>query len=267
VRGSHIVLNMPEPAEADAYTLQDTEDRVIFVLPWLDRRFLIVGTTEVVESADPATVACSLQEQAYLLDAYNRYVVPPDGPATDADVVWTFAGVRALQDDGAAKPSMLTRCPALASTANGTGGFVTLYGGKLTTHRAFAEDVLEALRGLGARMGGPWTKDVPLYGGGESRAGLLSLVAQGPTTISRETRHRWAFAYGDQIMRLYEKVLLDPNLARDIAAGVPVAELIHAAEIEDAMNAEDFLLRRTKLQLILPAGGREAVHRWFGTAS
>ena len=53
VRGSHIVLKMPEPVEADAYTLQDTEDRVIFVLPWLDRRFLIVGTTEVSESGDP----------------------------------------------------------------------------------------------------------------------------------------------------------------------------------------------------------------------
>jgi glycerol-3-phosphate dehydrogenase len=132
---------MPEPAEADAYTLQDTEDRVIFVLPWLDKRFLIVGTTEVPERGDPGAAACSLQEQAYLLDAYNRYFAPPDGAVTDANVVWTFAGVRALQDDGAVKPSRLTRRPALASIANGTGGFITLYGGKLTTHRAFAEDV------------------------------------------------------------------------------------------------------------------------------
>ena len=180
MRGSHIVLKMPEPVQADAYTLQDTEDRVIFVLPWLDRRFLIVGTTEVPQENDPGAAACSLQEQAYLLDAYNRYFARPGGPVGDEDVVWSFAGVRALQDDHGKKPSRLTRRPALASIANGTGGFVTLYGGKLTTHRAFAEIVLGALRDLGAKMGGPWTKDVPLYGGGETRAALLSLVAQGP---------------------------------------------------------------------------------------
>ena len=171
VRGSHIVLNMPEPTQEDAYTLQDTEDRVIFVLPWLDRRFLIVGTTEVPQEGDAGTAACSLQEQAYLLDAYNRYFAGPGGPASDKDVVWSFAGVRALQDDHGKKPSRLTRRPALASISNGTGGFVTLYGGKLTTHRAFAETVLDALRDLGAKMDGPWTRDVPLYGGCETRAG------------------------------------------------------------------------------------------------
>jgi glycerol-3-phosphate dehydrogenase len=265
VRGSHIVLNMPEPGQADAYTLQDREDRAIFVLPWLDQRFLIVGTTEVPQCGDPAATASSAEEQNYLLDAYNRYFARAEGPATTADVVWSFAGVRALQDDGAQKPSRLTRRPALASVANGTGGFVTLYGGKLTTHRAFAEDVLDALRDLGAYMGGPWTRDVPLYGGGESRAALRSLVAQGPTSISRETCHRWAFTYGDQIMRLYEKLLLEPNLAQEIAPGVPLAELIHAVETEDAMTAEDFLLRRTRLHLLLDQRGRDAVATWFST--
>ena len=266
VRGSHIVLNMPEPIQEDAYTLQDTEDRVIFVLPWLDRRFLIVGTTEVPQENDPGTAACSLQEQAYLLDAYNRYFAGPGGPVGDKDVVWSFAGVRALQDDHGKKPSRLTRRPALASIRNGTGGFVTLYGGKLTTHRAFAEIVLGSLRDLGAKMAGPWTKDVPLYGGCETRATLLSFVAQGPPTLSRETCHRWAFAYGDQIERLYANVLLDPSLAREIAPGVPLAELIHSVQVEDAMTAEDFLLRRTKLHLTLSPEEREAVRRWFDAA-
>ena len=266
VRGSHIVLNMPEPLQEDAYTLQDTEDRVIFVIPWLDRRFLIVGTTEVPEGGNPAAASCSLQEQAYLLDAYNRYFARPEGPVADKDVVWSFAGVRALQDDHGKRPSRLTRRPALASVRNGTGGFVTLYGGKLTTHRAFAETVLDALRDLGAKMDGPWTKNVPLYGGCETRAALLSLVAQGPASLSRETCHRWAFAYGDQIEGLYANVLLDPSLAREISPGVPLAELIHAVDVEDAMTADDFLLRRTKLHLTLDQRGRDAVAKWFSTS-
>ena len=105
VRGSHIVLKMPAPAEADAYTLQDQKDRVVFVLPWLDKRFLIVGTTEVPEQGDPAAAVCSADEQAYLLEAYNRYFAGTAGPATAADVVWTWSGVRALQDDGGKRPS------------------------------------------------------------------------------------------------------------------------------------------------------------------
>jgi glycerol-3-phosphate dehydrogenase len=64
-------------------------------------------------------------------------------------------------------------------------------------------------------------------------------------------------------MRLYEKVLLDPSLAKEVVPGVPVAELVHAVEIEDAMTADDFLLRRTKLYLTLSAQEREAVGRWF----
>ena len=264
IRGSHIVLTMPEPAHIDAYTLQDKEDRVIFVLPWLDNRFLILGTTEVPQQGDSSSAMCSAQEQSYLLDTYNRYFANSNGPATATNVVWSFAGVRVLQDHGEGKPSRLTRRAVLASVANGTGGFITLYGGKLTTHRAFAEDVLARLEELGAKMGGPWTKHVPLYGGGESRAALLSLVAQGPDTLSRETRHRWAFTYGDQIERLYEKVLHEPGLAREIATGVTLAELTYAVEVEDAMTGEDFLLRRTKLHLLLDQQGKDAVTAWFG---
>jgi glycerol-3-phosphate dehydrogenase len=267
VRGSHIVLRMPEPAEGVAYTLQEEDGRVIFVMPWLDRRFLLVGTTDVPQAGDPGEAHCSPEEEAYLVDAYNRYFAPARGPITKEDVVWSFAGVRVLQDSGEARPSRLTRRPALAAAPNGKGGFVSLYGGKLTTHRAFAEDVLDELRRLGLEMGGPWTKDVPLYGGTETRAALLSLVAQGPGIVSRETRHRWAFTYGDQIERLYEQVMLEPSLARETAPGVTQVELRHAAGVEDAMTAEDFLLRRTKLSLTLDPASIEAVEAWFGGLS
>jgi len=263
LRGSHIVLKMPTPPEANAYTLQDAEDRVVFVLPWLDRRFLVVGTTEVPQQGDPAAAVCSAQEQTYLLKAYNRYFAPAGGPATAADIVWTWSGVRALQDDGGKRPSRVTRRPALATATNGAGGFVTLYGGKLTTHRVFAEDVLDALRALGAGAGGPWTKDVPLHGGSLSRDALLALASQRPSGIPREVRHRWAFTYGDQIQALYDRIARDPGLASEIAPGVTLAELTHAAEVEDAMTGEDFLLRRTKLHLTLNQRGRDAVAAWF----
>src|SRR5262249_26214943 len=93
--------------------------------------------------------------------------------------------VRALQDHGERKPSRLTRRPALASVANGTGGFVTLYGGQLTTHRAFADGVPETLHDLGATNGGLRSKDVPLYCGG---AALRARLALGFSRSSRKAR-------------------------------------------------------------------------------
>jgi glycerol-3-phosphate dehydrogenase len=263
VRGSHIVLSMPDPPHTDAYTLQDQEERVVFVIPWLDRRFLIVGTTDVPHQGDPGEARCSDAERDYLLDAYNRYFVHPGGPASGKDVVFTWSGVRALEGDEETRPSRISRRPALSSAVNGTGGFVTLYGGKLTTHRALAEEVLDELGGLGAMIAGAWTRDVSLYGGSLSRAELLARAEDGPEAVAPATRRRWALTYGDRIEALYASVTAEPALAGEIVPGVTRAELGHAVEAEDALTGEDFLLRRTKLHLLLDEPSREAVRDWF----
>ncbi len=263
VRGSHIVLPMPEPPLADAYTLQDEDERVVFVIPWLDGRFLIVGTTDVPHDGDPGAAVCSAEEKAYLLAAYNRYFALPSRAATGRDVVFTWSGVRALHDDEAVSPSRVSRSAALSSVANGSGGYVTLYGGKLTTHRLMAEHVLGRLAHMGAAMGGPWTKGAALFGGNLSRAELLSLAEHGPAKLAYRARRRLVFTYGDQVRGLFARMDADPSAGEEIAPGVTRAELEHAVAEEDAMTAEDFLLRRTKLALTLSPGERAAVERWF----
>jgi glycerol-3-phosphate dehydrogenase len=267
VRGSHIVLGMPQPPQTDAYTLQDEEERVIFVIPWLGGRFLIVGTTDVPHQGDPGDAKCSAEEKAYLLEAYNRYFANPRGPATEADVVYSWSGVRALHDDTEERPSRISRSPVLASVANGAGGFVTIYGGKLTTHRVLAERVMSVLHALGAKMGGPWTKGAPLHGGSFPPRELLARADEGPQGIPLVTRRRWAFIYGDEIEALYQRIAAVPVASDQIAPGVTRAELEHSVEAEDAMTAEDFLLRRTKLHLLLDEREREAVTRWFAGAA
>ena len=264
VRGSHIVLPMPDPPQTDAYTLQDAEDRVVFVIPWLDGRFLIVGTTEVPHEGNPGEAHCSEEESDYLLRAYNRYFARESGPATDADIVFTWSGVRALHDASDVKPSQISRSSVLTSVAQGRGGMVSLYGGKLTTHRTLAETVLDELRILGAKIGGPWTAGVPLYGGHFSRSELLSRAERGPGAVAPETRRRWALSYGDQVETLFARIARDPASAKAIAPGVMQAELEHAVETEDAMTPEDFLLRRTKLWLTLEPASRGSVTAWFG---
>jgi glycerol-3-phosphate dehydrogenase len=263
VRGSHIVLPMPDPPQTVAYTLQDEGERIVFVMPWLDARFLVVGTTDVPHDGDPGTAQCSADEKAYLVHAYNRYFTSPGRPVTERDIVFTWSGVRALHGESEERPSRISRSPSLSACAQGTGGFITIYGGKLTTHRALAEDVLFMLSTFGLEMSGPWTKDVPLYGGSIGRPALFERAAQGPEAIPSTTRQRWALTYGDKIDDLFSRLGADPKSAEEIAPGICRAELGYAADTEDAMTAEDFLLRRTKLYLLLDDTGRDAVRNWF----
>lgn len=265
VRGSHIAIAMPDPPFPDAYTVQDEDDRIVFVIPWLDGRFLIIGTTDVPHQGDPGEAVCSAEEEAYLLAAYNRYFAGPSGAAVSRDVAFTWSGVRALHDDEAVSPSRVSRRAALSSIQNGRGGFVTLYGGKLTTHRLMAEQVLDRLARMGAKMGAPWTKGAALFGGSLARAELLSLAEHGPAKLAYQTRRRLVFTYGDQAHSLFARMEADPSAAEETAPGVTRAELEHAVSVEDAMTAEDFLLRRTKLALTLRPGARAAVERWFAT--
>ena len=262
-RGSHIVLKMPQPAHIDAYTLQNDDGRVIFTIPWLDNRYLMIGTTDEAQTEDPEKARCSAAERDYLLAAYNRYFAHPGGPATPNDVLWSFSAVRALVDDGAASLSKVTREATLAHRARGNGGFITLYGGKLTTHRVLAQEVLELLGKMGLSMGAPWTATAILPGGHYSRAELYRHAQEGPQALPLNVRKRWAFTYGDKIMTLYDTLAHDPGLAREIAPGVPEAELNYVFKAEDARTHEDFLMRRTKLHLELDIDQKAAIDQWF----
>ncbi len=264
VRGSHIVLPMPVPVATDAYTLQNGDGRVVFVLPWLDTRFLVIGTTDVPHEGDPADVVCTPAERDYLLGVYNRRFAHPDSVSGPDDIVHSWSGVRALVDDGAASASRITREAELSVQAQGAGGMVTLYGGKLTTHRVLAEETMDALSRLSVSIGSPWTAKSRLFGGSLDRAALLELASQGPTELSSTTRRRFVFTYGDVAQTLFGRMAEKPDLTREIAPGVTEIELIHACEAEDALTAEDFLLRRTKLALLLDETGRAAIADWFG---
>jgi glycerol-3-phosphate dehydrogenase len=266
VRGSHIVLPMPDPPALDAYTLQDEGERIVFVMPWLDGRFLVVGTTDVPHEGDPGTAHCSFEEKSYLIHAYNRYFTNPGRTVTERDIIFTWSGVRALHGGTETKPSRISRSPSLAACAQGNGGFLTIYGGKLTTHRALAEDALLMLGPFGLETSGAWTKDVPLYGGSLDRETLLARADAGSKAVPSETRRRWAFTYGDKIEDLFARLAVDPASAEEIAPGVLRAELAYAADVEDASTADDFLLRRTKLHLLLDQKGRDAIAEWFANS-
>jgi len=159
VRGSHVLL--PKLYDGDhAFILQNDDRRVVFMIPYGDFHTL-VGTTDVPqhesESAKP-----TFAEVDYLCRAVNRYLAKP---ITPHDVVWRYAGVRPLYDDGKGDPSAVTRDYTLRVDDDaGATPVLSIFGGKITTYRHLAETVLERLRPYFPELKGPWTHDAALPG-------------------------------------------------------------------------------------------------------
>ena len=140
-KGSHIVVRRLYDHDR-AYILQAADRRVVFAIPF-ERDFTLIGTTDRGFSGNPAAVAPTGEEIAYLCGVVNEYF---RASIAAADVVWAFAGVRSLYDDGAGKPQDIGREYALILDERaGEAPLLTVYGGKITTYRRLAEDVLDRL--------------------------------------------------------------------------------------------------------------------------
>ena len=150
VKGSHIVV--PRLWEGDhAYILQQDDGRVVFALPY--GAFSLVGTTDVpVHRPGEATISAA--EIDYLCAAANACFRRGVGPQ---DVVWSYSGVRSLWDDGSARAQDVTRDYRLELDPAPGPKLLSVFGGKLTTARALAEEALIRRSGEQARLAG----DVP----------------------------------------------------------------------------------------------------------
>ncbi|MCE1874900.1 FAD-dependent oxidoreductase, partial [Enterobacter hormaechei] len=104
IKGSHIVVPRIHN-EPQAYILQNKDNRIVFMIPYLDK-FSIVGTTDVEYKGDPREVAISDDEVDYLIDIVNQHFVHQ---LSREDVVWTYSGVRPLCDDESDSPQAITR--------------------------------------------------------------------------------------------------------------------------------------------------------------
>src|SRR6202044_535142 len=140
VQGSHIVV--PKLYAHDrAYMFQNSDGRIVFVIPYQDD-FTLIGTTDRDYVGDPAKVKASTEEIKYLCDSVSEYLAKPVKPE---DVVWTYAGVRPLYDDGASEAKAATREYVLELDTPGGAPLLSIYGGKITTYRRLAEEALERL--------------------------------------------------------------------------------------------------------------------------
>jgi glycerol-3-phosphate dehydrogenase len=259
VKGSHIVVPRIRGA-GDAYLLQNADGRVVFALPY-EERFTLIGTTDVPFSGDPASVAASADEERYLIELASRFF---RAPLAVSDIVWRYAGVRSLYDDGSADPSAVTRDYHLALDASpGAPALLTVYGGKVTTHRRLAEDALAKLQSHLPPMGPAWTSKRPLPGGeisGRFDDFVADLARRHPGFDAQALR-RLAHRYGSLAGKMLAGARGPGDLGADLGMGLSEREVLYLRDHEWARTADDVLWRRTKVGLHLTAAQREQAAR------
>ncbi len=260
-QGSHIVVRRLYDHER-AYILQSADGRVVFTIPF-ERDFTLIGTTDRSFVGDPAAVAPSGEEIDYLCGVVNEYFRAAIGAA---DVVWGFAGVRALYDDRAGKPQDIGRDYALILDERfGEAPLLTVYGGKITTYRRLAEAVLEKLSHVLPRTQ-PWTARSPLPGGDFVYDGMATLIARAQRTwpfLTTDHARRLTHAYGTRVANVLETVTGPADLGICFGADLTAAEVRYLMTKEWAQTADDVLWRRSKLGLRLSDAQRATLDRFM----
>jgi glycerol-3-phosphate dehydrogenase len=260
VKGSHIVVDQRFTHD-HAYIFQNPDGRIVFAIPY-QHHFTLIGTTDVElpdDAAPPAQAQIAADEIAYLCEQASRYLARP---VTPADVLWTYAGVRPLLDEGGSASSV-TRDYLLEADAS-AAPLLNVWGGKLTTYRKLAEDGATQLGAMLDDPRKPWTAGARLPGGdlgahGVDIAGFTAaLQARHPQRRPADVA-RLALAYGSVAAEL----LAEPAGA-EVAPGLFENELRHLVDHEWARSAADVLWRRSKLGLHFTPAQRESVANWFG---
>ncbi|WP_328702838.1 glycerol-3-phosphate dehydrogenase [Arenibaculum pallidiluteum] len=265
VKGSHIVV--PRVFEGDhAYILQNTDRRIVFAIPY-EQRFTLIGTTDLDYSGDPASVAIAPEEVDYLCAATSRYFRKPVRPE---DVVWSYSGVRPLQDDAEGDASKVTRDYVLEmDTLHGGAPLLSVFGGKITTFRRLAEEAVDRIGHALGNGATRWTRDATLPGGDIPDADFDAFVAalglEYPW-LPEGLRRRYARSYGTLTRELLAGADRLAALGTCYGGDVYEAELRWARDREYARTGEDFLWRRSKLGLHLSPGERRTVETWFAAA-
>jgi glycerol-3-phosphate dehydrogenase len=262
IRGSHIVVPRLHDG-AQAYILQNDDRRVVFVIPY-EERFSLIGTTDVPHEGDAREARCTEEEAEYLCDAVSRQFRTPVVPA---DIVWSFAGVRPLFDDGAENPSAVTRDYVLKLDApkldSGGAPLLSVYGGKITTFRRLAEEAAGKIGTALGRAVTPWTAAATLPGGdlgGMTREEFAAEMARALPFLDPATLPRLVRTHGARLPEVFAH-----GAGAALGAGLTEAELDWMRVHEWAREAEDVLWRRTKLGLHMTPGERAALGARMGT--
>jgi glycerol-3-phosphate dehydrogenase len=242
-KGAHIV--MPGSAiKSDAGIIIKTPVSVLFLIPWGDK--WIVGTTDTPYEGDRAEPCATQEDVQYILDQANRVLKPK---LRAKDIIGVYAGLRPLVANK--KSATTTKLSREHTVDRPAPGFVSIAGGKYTTYRVMAEDVIDrAVLELRRVTKDSVTEKVPLVGadGYFALEQQTERIAQ-ETGLAVETVTHLLNRYGSLISEILVIIKEQPKLAKRLDSDLPYikAEIIYAASHEGAQSVDDVISRRTRL--------------------
>ena len=245
VRGSHIVLPRFPGAPGAALYTEAADGRPVFVLPWNEQ--ILIGTTEVPDTGDPARTSPSPEEIEYLLRTASTLF--PKAKLSAQDIKFAFAGVRPLPNSPGDKPSAVTRRHFLHDhSGEGAARMISVIGGKLTTAASLGR---ECARKIGIPVQEPKAVTV---GPGSALDPVLDqqvIEIARAGSVSEETARGIMEWHGQHAMDIARMALVSAELRAPICPHTPhiVAEVVEAYRKEYAVSLADVLLRRVPVAL------------------
>jgi glycerol-3-phosphate dehydrogenase len=254
-KGVHLVVPY-EAIRSDTGIILRTEKSVLFIIPWGQR--WIVGTTDTDWTGDRAEPTATGEDIDYILAQANRILARP---LTRADVIGVYAGLRPLVAADDSKPTTKLSREHVVDTP--VPGLASIAGGKFTTYRLMARDVVDAaVADYGRWVPASVTDQLPLLGAD----GLAAAAAEADRLaedygLPGEAVEHLLDRYGTLTEEVLELTRDDPSLAQPLADGHPYlrAEVAYAVTHEGALHVEDVLVRRVRLFIETGAQGAEAV--------
>jgi glycerol-3-phosphate dehydrogenase len=260
VKGSHIVVRKMFEHRF-AYIFQNVDRRIIFAIPY-EQDFTLIGTTDVDYQGDPSKVAIEPEEIRYLCALPDQYFKKR---ITEADVVWSYSGVRPLVGDAALDASQVTRDYSL-DLHGGDAPLLSVFGGKITTYRKLSEEAVDKLAPLLGNQTPAWTARAFLPGGdlpAGNFAPFLRTVEKRYPWLPANLRTRYARAYGTRIFTFLKNASSRANLGEELFPQLYECEADYLCRTEWARTVEDILWRRTKLGLHRPDDAAVRLYNWL----
>jgi glycerol-3-phosphate dehydrogenase len=261
VQTSHIVVRRLFDTD-NVYVFQNSDQRLVFASPY-QRDFTLLGSIGTAFKGDPAIVAMTGSDVAYLCDAANRYFRRPVAPV---DVLRTVCGVNlAPARDGAHR----SRDGSLIfDTRRRKAPLLTMFGGDVTTSRLRAERAISRLTPF-YPMSPRWTTKAPLPGGDfawDRFDAEVEAACERWRFLTEPEAQRLVGAYGSRLAAVLGEAKSRSDLGPAFGSELTAAEVRYLMKTEWARFADDVLWRRSKLGLTISPETREALAVFMANA-
>jgi glycerol-3-phosphate dehydrogenase len=259
VKGSHIIV--PKIYEGQhAYFLQHEDQRVVFVIPY--HGFSMIGTTDVAFTSSPDQVSISDEEIQYLTHLVNSYF---KNQISVQDIIYSWSGVRPLLATELKEVKCLSRDYHYEYSTY-PAPIVTIMGGKITTYRQLAEEVINQLCPFFPTMRPSATKTTPLPGATFGTMSFKDYVVHARKKyywLNSELLNRFLTSYGSYTEIFLSQCTNINSMGKRYGTSLYQVEVDYLLLEEWVKDADDLLNRRTKLGLTMDASSKNELRKYI----